>query len=314
MVSEAGWRQMGRPIPTSPLRNPVLAPRRHPRYSVCDRQPATTQRGSGLRPSTPRPGVPGPGSGLGRDEIHAGDMWTSNSVISWLLERSGISIEAIQPPPGGRAAGWQAGLIPRHVWFLRHRRRRRLHTGTHPKDDRGVWPRVPWWPSAGFRQNRDAASVVTCGRRRSTRRLRSQHRWSRATCVHGRLGEKGARDEQCVESDPPRRAVVEVGSGGIHDRQVAEQPPVHLTGLIGVAVETADRQRAELGPCRPDIALGRGVDLHGPEAQPAPDADRAFHLQDDRSRELGSWRCGVGEPTTGRLGKPGRHGRIETCR
>jgi hypothetical protein len=47
----------------------------------------------------------------GRDEIGAGDMWNSNSVISWLLARSGLPTETISPPAGGRAPGWKAGLV-----------------------------------------------------------------------------------------------------------------------------------------------------------------------------------------------------------
>jgi hypothetical protein len=47
----------------------------------------------------------------GRDELHAGEMWNSNSVISWLLARSGVDMHAIQPPKGGRAPGWDAGLV-----------------------------------------------------------------------------------------------------------------------------------------------------------------------------------------------------------
>lgn len=47
----------------------------------------------------------------GRDELGTGDMWNSNSVISWLLARSGIAMEAIRPPVGGRAPGWDAGLV-----------------------------------------------------------------------------------------------------------------------------------------------------------------------------------------------------------
>lgn len=46
----------------------------------------------------------------GRDQLAAGEMWNSNSVISWLLVRSGLSIEAIQAPAGGRAPGWDAGI------------------------------------------------------------------------------------------------------------------------------------------------------------------------------------------------------------
>jgi len=47
----------------------------------------------------------------GRDEFHAGEMWNSNSVIAWVLARSGINIDAVHPPPGGRAPGWRAGLV-----------------------------------------------------------------------------------------------------------------------------------------------------------------------------------------------------------
>jgi hypothetical protein len=47
----------------------------------------------------------------GRDELATGEMWNSNSVIAWTLARSGIDTESIQPPEGGRAPGWQAGLV-----------------------------------------------------------------------------------------------------------------------------------------------------------------------------------------------------------
>ena len=47
----------------------------------------------------------------GRDELRAGEMWNSNSVISWLIARSGLDVEAVRPPAGGRAPGWRAGLV-----------------------------------------------------------------------------------------------------------------------------------------------------------------------------------------------------------
>jgi hypothetical protein len=47
----------------------------------------------------------------GRDELHAGDMWNSNSLIAWLLSRSAHAAELIEPPPRGRAPGWTAGLV-----------------------------------------------------------------------------------------------------------------------------------------------------------------------------------------------------------
>jgi hypothetical protein len=46
----------------------------------------------------------------GRDPLGAGDMWNSNSVVAWLLVRSGIGVDGVQLPPGGRAPGWGAGL------------------------------------------------------------------------------------------------------------------------------------------------------------------------------------------------------------
>lgn len=47
----------------------------------------------------------------GRDEVATGEMWNSNSLISWLLECSGVDAWALHPPRGGRAPGWQAGRV-----------------------------------------------------------------------------------------------------------------------------------------------------------------------------------------------------------
>ncbi len=46
----------------------------------------------------------------GRDELKVGDPWSSNSVVSWLLECSGLDAAHITPPEGGRAPGWCAGI------------------------------------------------------------------------------------------------------------------------------------------------------------------------------------------------------------
>lgn len=46
----------------------------------------------------------------GRDELGTGDMWNSNSVVAWLLTRSGVPVDTIAPPSGGRAPGWFAGV------------------------------------------------------------------------------------------------------------------------------------------------------------------------------------------------------------
>ena len=47
----------------------------------------------------------------GRDELHAGEMWNSNSLIAWLLARSDHHADAIEMPARGRAPGWSAGLL-----------------------------------------------------------------------------------------------------------------------------------------------------------------------------------------------------------
>ena len=47
----------------------------------------------------------------GRDELGAGDMWNSNSMVSWLIARTGLDTDSIKPPVGGRAPGWKAGVL-----------------------------------------------------------------------------------------------------------------------------------------------------------------------------------------------------------
>jgi hypothetical protein len=47
----------------------------------------------------------------GRDEVGAGEMWNSNSVVAWALARTGHAMGRLTPPPGGRAPGWNAGVV-----------------------------------------------------------------------------------------------------------------------------------------------------------------------------------------------------------
>jgi hypothetical protein len=47
----------------------------------------------------------------GRDELGAGEMWNSNSLIAWLIASAGLPTERLRPPPDGRAPGWNAGLL-----------------------------------------------------------------------------------------------------------------------------------------------------------------------------------------------------------
>lgn len=46
----------------------------------------------------------------GRDERHTGDMWNSNSVVSWILLTAGLELGDVAPPRGDRAPGWSAGI------------------------------------------------------------------------------------------------------------------------------------------------------------------------------------------------------------
>ena len=55
------------------------------------------------------PAVPTPV--WGRDELGAGEMWNSNSVVAWVLSVAGLEDRAGEPPLAGRAPGWRAGLI-----------------------------------------------------------------------------------------------------------------------------------------------------------------------------------------------------------
>jgi hypothetical protein len=66
--------------------------------------PAIARRLLDLAPHVPTPV-------WGRDELAAGEMWNSNSIVAWLIACSGIAVDAICPPTGGRAPGWSAGLV-----------------------------------------------------------------------------------------------------------------------------------------------------------------------------------------------------------
>jgi hypothetical protein len=66
--------------------------------------PLVAQRLLDLVPEVPTPV-------WGRDELGTGEMWNSNSLISWLIARSGLNIEEVRAPAGGRAPGWHAGVV-----------------------------------------------------------------------------------------------------------------------------------------------------------------------------------------------------------
>jgi hypothetical protein len=66
--------------------------------------PGRARRLLALAPSVPTPV-------WGRDELGAGEMWNSNSLTSWLIVRGGLDVASIAPPAGGRAPGWDAGIV-----------------------------------------------------------------------------------------------------------------------------------------------------------------------------------------------------------
>jgi hypothetical protein len=71
----------------------------------------------------------------GADEQRTGDMWNSNSLISWLLARSGHDLTTVSPPAGGRAPGWSAGLVV----AMREESTNKAHAlrSPHPAEDVG---------------------------------------------------------------------------------------------------------------------------------------------------------------------------------
>ena len=46
----------------------------------------------------------------GRDEAGTGEMWSCNSITSWLLARAGLDPAGIRMPRRARAPGWEAGI------------------------------------------------------------------------------------------------------------------------------------------------------------------------------------------------------------
>lgn len=73
-----------------------------PRHLTDD--PAVAERLLDLVPSVPT-------AVWGRDELHAGEMWNSNSIIAWLIVSAGLDAAEVQLPRRGRAPGWQAGIF-----------------------------------------------------------------------------------------------------------------------------------------------------------------------------------------------------------
>ena len=73
-----------------------------PRHLTGD--PAVAQRLLDLVPEAPTPV-------WGRDELRAGEMLNSTALISWLIVSSGLEVQSVRLPAGGRAPGWDAGIV-----------------------------------------------------------------------------------------------------------------------------------------------------------------------------------------------------------
>jgi hypothetical protein len=102
---------LARPLEVLSVRSPALAQRRHPGPVPGGCQPSARQRRK-PRAQQLLELVPAfPTATWGRDEQRAGEMWNSNSLVSWLLARSGHDTERLHPPARGRAPGWSAGWV-----------------------------------------------------------------------------------------------------------------------------------------------------------------------------------------------------------
>jgi hypothetical protein len=75
----------------------------------------------------------------GRDELHLGEMWNSNSVVSWALAEAGVVEAAGSPPANGRAPGWDAGIAAAGGGG-----RSRVPAGRHAATPAGA--RIVGWP------------------------------------------------------------------------------------------------------------------------------------------------------------------------
>jgi hypothetical protein len=126
-------------------------------------------------PSTGAGGRPGPllmraSESLGRgsrvpamdDELRIGEMWNSNSVISWLIACSGLDIESIRPPLGGRAPGWRAGIV-----MARRQQRASAASIRSPSSDALLVRRGDPRRLTRFRPQSDGAFMEPSGRNRS---------------------------------------------------------------------------------------------------------------------------------------------------
>ena len=83
-----GRHQVGPLVPRIPLRDPRVAQWRYSRPGLCDREPLRVSADPTVARRLLELVVSIPTPVWERDELHAGEIWNSNSVSSWLLSRS----------------------------------------------------------------------------------------------------------------------------------------------------------------------------------------------------------------------------------
>ena len=107
----AGRRALGGADAHPSLRGAALARRSDRRHRLSCGQPSQADHDPDVARRLWQSAADLPTPVWGRDELGTGEMWNSNSVISWLITRSGLDVDSIRPPAGGRAPGWQAGVV-----------------------------------------------------------------------------------------------------------------------------------------------------------------------------------------------------------
>jgi hypothetical protein len=115
-----------------------------------------------------RPHAPAASSPDLPHHLEAGEMRNSNSVISWLIARSEIDLESIQPPAGGRAPGWRAGLVVARGQELERRMRAASAPTGSASNEQGPHGEALKHPPARGGTGKRPLESVPGGRKRTT--------------------------------------------------------------------------------------------------------------------------------------------------
>ena len=180
----------------------------------------------------------------GRDELAAGEMWNSNSLTAWLIARGGLTAESIQPPAGGRAPGWRAGLVvarrpetlpdpARRAAPPQRRRRAGARSSSVPPR-----PEPSGAQRAGtFSATKNIAIATREKGEEPTEALRADDRPHAATGK--RSGDRGAGESRCDEAIASWATVAPVAS--------ASRPafPVRWSGSLARRSTRSSRSRAQ---------------------------------------------------------------------